>query len=452
MPTTPESTGLSVIGMARAGHFEAVRDLFAPSLRPMVSAEGLRSAWVAELGRQGPLLSVGPPVSESTGPGMTLVKLLVGCERGSFTVVLLVHDSGQLSGIQLAPPSAALPTADWEPPTYADPRCFHEEELTVGPPHLDVAGTLTVPSQDGRWPAVVLLAGSGPLDRDETMGRNKPFKDLAWGLATLGLTVLRFDKVTYSRGSQVRGDVAFTVADEYMPQAVSAVRLLRDHPSVDPDRMFLLGHSLGGTIAPRIAADETSIAGIVILAGGAQPLQWAMVRQMRYLASLDEDAGASAQPAIDIVTKQAEMVDSPNLTASTSAGSLPFGMPAPYWLDLREYDPVKTAAAVETPMLILQGGRDYQATVADDLSRWEAGLSRLPDVTIRIFDSDNHLFFPGAGYSTPAEYEAAQHVDPAVVSGIAEWVKGQGVDGASRPQTLAADTTGTVFGCRRRRR
>ncbi len=116
------------------------------------------------------------------------------------------------------------------------------------------------------------------------------------------------------------------------------------------------------------------------------------------------------------------MVDSPGLSPSTPAGELPFGVPAPYWLDLRDYDPVAVAATLDRPMLILQGGRDYQATVADDLAGWKAGLAHRPDVTIRVYDAGNHLFFPGTGPSTPAEYEPVQHVDPKVVSDIADWL------------------------------
>ena len=98
------------------------------------------------------------------------------------------------------------------------------------------------------------------------------------------------------------------------------------------------------------------------------------------------------------------------------------GVPAPYWLDLRGYDPAAAAAALGKPMLIVQGGRDYQVTVADDLSRWQAALAARPDVTIRVYPADNHLFFPGSGPSAPAEYEPAQHMDPAVVADVADWV------------------------------
>ena len=85
--------------------------------------------------------------------------------------------------------------------------------------------------------------------------------------------------------------------------------------------------------------------------------------------------------------------------------SCPFGVPAPYWLDLRGYDPAAAAAALGKPTLIVAGGRDYQVTVADDLSLWRAALDASPHVTFRVYDADNHLFFPGSGPSAPAEYE-----------------------------------------------
>jgi hypothetical protein len=146
------------------------------------------------------------------------------------------------------------------------------------------------------------------------------------------------------------------------------------------------------------------------------------VRQVRYLASLDPATAAAAQPAIDAMTAQAEQVDSPDLSPDTPDNLLPFGGPAPYWLDLRNYDPVATVAALDMPILICQGERDYQATIADDLARWQTGLHARPAVTIRTYPADNHFFFPGAGPSSPAELAAPQHLDPQLVTDINDWI------------------------------
>jgi uncharacterized protein len=417
-----EDRAQAVVDLARAGQFDQIRELFTPALRPMVTAAALQAAWEAELAERGQLISVGAPTSDPADGAMITVAVPLTFERGELTLAVYLTRNGQLAGLQLAPPVDGPPAAQWEPPDYADPNRFDETDLTLGTGPLAVPGTLTLPRQPGPLPALVLLGGSGPEDRDGSIGRSKPLKDLAWGLASRGIAVLRFDKVTHAHPDRVSENRAFTVADEYLPDALAAVGLLRAHPAIDPARVFVAGHSLGGTVAPRVAAAEPSVAGLVILAGGTEPLQWAAVRQISYLASLAPATAAASQPGIDALTAQAKMVDSAELSAETPDDELPFGVPAPYWLDLRGYDPVGVAAGLGRPMLILQGGRDYQVTVADDLSRWRAGLDRRPGVTIRVYPADNHFFFPGAGPSSPAELAAAQHLDPDVIVDVHDWL------------------------------
>ena len=422
IPESPIGASLAVLDMAQRGQFEQISELFVPSMRPMVTPEALQVAWASAVEEHGRVTAIGTPLVEPAGPGITAVKVPVTFEHGALTIVVSTTATGELTGIQLAPAEAAQPTSAWEPPNYVDVDHFEDHEVTLGSGPLAVSGTLTVPSGTGPFPALVLLSGSGPNDRDETIGRNKPFKDLAWGLATCGVAVLRFDKVTYSHPAEVKQITDFTVVDEYTPTALAAVELLRQHPAIDAQRILLLGHSLGGTVAPRVAAGEESIAGVVLLAGGSAPMYWSVVRQLRYLASLHPRTAAASAPAIEEMSERARRVDSPDLSASTPADILPFGVPAHYWLDLRGYDPVATAATLDRPMLILQGGRDYQVTVDDDLALWRSGLSSRSDITIHIYPSDNHFFFPGSGPSTPAEYEPVQHLDEAVVDDIARWL------------------------------
>ncbi|MEV0353145.1 alpha/beta fold hydrolase [Nonomuraea sp. NPDC050680] len=410
----PAAVATAVVEMAGNGRFADVEELFAPPLRAVVSAEALRVEWEGLISRIGSISALGTPVSEPVQAGLTRVSVPVTCDRGGLTVVMSVDEAGLLHGLRLAP---AL-TAQWTPPPYARRKSFDEHEVTVGSGALAVPGTLSVPRGRGPWPGVVLLSGGGPFDRDETSGPNKPLKDLAWGLASRGVAVLRFDKVTYAHAGQVAGKSDFTMSDEYVPHAVAAIHLLQRHPTVDAARVYVAGHSMGGKVAPRVAAAEPSVAGLVLLAGDAQPMHQAAVRVVSYLASLDPGARSAAE----MITRQAAMVDSPGLSPDTPATELPFGYSAAYWLDLRGYDPVATAAALDKPMLILQGGRDYQVTVADDLARWQAGLAHRADVTIRVHDADDHLFFSGSGPSTPADYESPQHVDAAVVADIADWL------------------------------
>ncbi|RDI54336.1 alpha/beta hydrolase family protein [Nocardia mexicana] len=308
----------------------------------------------------------------------------------------------------------------WRPPGYVDPDSFDERDVTLDGGPFAVPGTVTVPRTPGPHPAVVLLAGGGPFNRDETAGPNKTLKDIAWGLAARGIVVLRFDKATFV-DQGVFGRPDFTPTDEYVPHAVAAVELLQRHEKVDTARVFVVGHSMGGKFAPRVAATAPSVAGLVVMAGDTQPMHVACVRVMRYLVSLDPENEEAAR-LLATFTEQAKVVDSPELSVTTPPSELPFGASGAYWLDLRAYDPVATAVQVAKPMFIVQGGRDYQITVADDLIGWQRGLADRPDVTIRIYDALNHMLCPGTGPSTPADYEAVGHVDPELVTDVANWI------------------------------
>ncbi|MEU6555280.1 alpha/beta fold hydrolase [Streptomyces sp. NPDC046915] len=400
--------------LLQAERFGETVGLFAPPLRAAVSAEVLRLAWAAEAAGQGGVTVVEEPVTEAGDGDLVRVRIPVTCVNGSFTVVTSVGDDGLLHGLRFDTHGGA----EWQPPHYANADRFTERDVLVGTGPLAVPGTLSLPAGHGPWPAVVLLSGGGAFDRDESSGPNKPLKDLAWGLASRQVAVLRFDKVTFTHPDRLPSD--FTMADEYLPHALAAVQLLRQQPEVATDRIHLLGHSMGGKVAPRIAAADPSIAGLVLLAADTQPMHEAAVRVARYLAELAP--GPNADEAVSALVQQAESVTDPELNPDTPSKLLPLGFSAAYWLDLRAYDPVATAAQLVCPMLILQGGRDYQVTVADDLTGWQHALARRPEVTIRIHEDANHLFFPGSGQPTPAEYVRPGHVDPAVVDEIATWL------------------------------
>ena len=146
MSASPAGAALAAVDMARNGQFAELRERFAPSLQPMLSPDGLRAAWEAELAPHGPVTGVGTPLTEPAGPGVTTVKVPVTFERGALTVAIgLAGEQDWITGIQFLPASAAEPAAPWEPPPYADPAAFTETGVTLGDPPLAVPGTLSVP-------------------------------------------------------------------------------------------------------------------------------------------------------------------------------------------------------------------------------------------------------------------------------------------------------------------
>lgn len=402
----------TVLDHAQAGRFNEICEMFAPELREHVAPDTLRASWDAAAVPLGRITEIGTE-AHGQGPGVLMSRTPVQFEHGTLNITI-VTTGEWIVGIQLDQPKNDA----WASPPYAENHPFTEEDITLSGDGRTVPGTLTLPaSATPATPeaAVILLSGSGPHDRDETIGVNKPFKDLAWGLAGRGIAVLRAEKVTYTHGKELPS--SFTLYDEYLPHARAAIALVRKR--LPEAAVFVAGHSLGGTIAPRVA-HETPVDGVILLAAGAQPMHWAAVRQMRYLATVQP----LPHSAIDTLAAQAARIDG-DLTLDTPASELPFGTPAAYWLSVRDYHPVAEAARLTVPMLLVNGGRDYQVTVADDLARWRDGLAGRPNVTIEVFAPGNHMLATGEGPALPAEYQTPHHVAPEIIDVIARWILAQ---------------------------
>ena len=355
--------------------------------------------------------------------GYDVVFVTCQFEQSLLDVKVVFNASGQIAGLFFLPalPSTPVP---YEPPAYVKADSFQEQDVTVGSGEWALPGTLTLPAGEGPFPAVVLVHGSGPNDRDETIGPNKPFRDLAWGLASQGIAVLRYEKRTKQYPEKwVASQNTLTVKEETIDDALAAVELLRQEQKIDPQHIFVLGHSLGGMLLPRIGAADGKIAGLIVLAGLTRPLEDAILEQTTYLVNLDGDISANEQAALNKLTEQVARIKDPQLSADVSPSDLLLGASAVYWLDLRGYNPAEAAKALSQPMLILQGGRDYQVTTAD-FDLWKTALSPRANVQFKFNADLNHLFIAGQGSTTPNEYLVPGHVAEQVINDIAAWIEG----------------------------
>ncbi|NLZ39063.1 MAG: alpha/beta fold hydrolase [Firmicutes bacterium] len=351
-----------------------------------------------------------------------IVILTAQFELAPLDIRMTFNQDKRIIGLFFVP--AVRSESSYKPPAYGQPANFTETEVMIGEAEWQLPGTLTIPNGNGPFPAVVLVHGSGPNDRDETIGitgAHKPFKDLAWGLANQGIAVLRYDKRTMVYGEKIN-KFTFTVREESIDDALAAVELLRNHKQINNEKIYILGHSLGGILAPRIGKEAGDrLAGLIILAGPARPLEDLILEQTRYLVAADGETSEQEAKVIRRLETQVARIKDPALSPATPAEEL-LNAPASYWLDLRNYKPTETAAALKLPMLILQGERDYQVTM-EDFALWQQALASYSHVQFKSYPGLNHLFVSGQEPSVPSEYEQPGNVEKIVIDDIAAWIR-----------------------------
>jgi dienelactone hydrolase len=419
----------ALVSLVATGNYEAAEATFDATMQQAVPVDKLRQTWeglVQQYGQFKGQLSASGTQIQQNGVQYQTVAVTCAFEKANLGIQVTYGPTGKVAGLQVIPAKGAGPVPTFDPPKV-DTSTFTEKQVTVGSGEWSLPGTLTIPNGDGPFPAIVLVHGSGPNDRDETIGPNKPFRDIAWGLASRGVAVLRYDKRTYVYPAQVAQSIqlkTFTYKDETIDDAAAAVSLLSTSDKIDPKRVFVLGHSLGGYLLPRIAQAAPQAAGLVSLAGATRPLEDIILDQYTYIFSLGGAISADEQKQLDNLKQQIALVKSPSLSLDTPSSDLPLGIPASEWLDVRGYDPAQVAKSLKQPMLILQGENDYQVTM-QDFQGWKDALSSRSDVTFKSYPKLNHLFMTVEGKSAPDAYSVPGHVLDQVVEDIAGWIKGQ---------------------------
>jgi dienelactone hydrolase len=378
-------------------------------------AAKLQQLWETLPKQVGAFRETGPVKAEASGK-VTAITTECRFEKMTLDLRFTLDEAGRVGALKIAQ------HVDYNPPPYVKVGSFQEEEVTIGSGAWAVHGTITRPNGPGPSTAVVLVHGSGPNDRDNTIGPNKMFRDLAWGIASRGIAVLRYNKRTYEHGAEFARLTDPTLNAETVDDALAAVTLLRGARAIDSKRIFVLGHSLGATLIPRIGKADPGIAGLIVLAGTTHWLPDELVRQTEYEFTLHGPMTDDQKKTVDTLRRQAARASDPNLTASAPKSDMPLGVPASYWLDLRSYHPEQVARDLRQPMLLLQGERDYQVTM-DDFAVWKKALAGRAGVEFRSYPKLNHMFFTGEGSGSDEEYLKPGHVEALVVEDIVTWLQ-----------------------------
>ncbi|HWL25509.1 MAG TPA: alpha/beta fold hydrolase [Ureibacillus sp.] len=302
-----------------------------------------------------------------------------------------------------------------------------QEKIVIGAgTKFPLNGMLTIPDEaDKKYSAVVLVHGSGPSNMDAKVGNNNFFKDLAEGLTEKGLAVLRYDKRTYVHGKVMKNDPSMSVKEETIEDAIIAANLLREDSRIDPNKIYIIGHSFGGMLAPRIDAEGGNFAGIIIMAGSPRKLEEIMMSQnMDLLNSLNKFLRWIAKKQIAAFSKKFDNLYQMTDDEAKSTKLLP-GIRAYYFKEMGDHPASDYLTHLEKPILIVLGEKDVQANVQDDFEGYRKLIKENGNATFKLYPNLNHLFMLaiyGNILKIKKEYATPQHVDQQVIDDIAEWV------------------------------
>jgi len=405
MAQAPDPGGMAkkALDLFLGAKYADLTQMFAPSYKEAYSESALTK--LTTLAKTyGDVEKIGQPAVSDLGP-VTTVTIPVQFAKQNINFTVFINAAGQLAQMYLRPG-----VTPWAHPDYFKQGAFQARDVTVGTDEWKLPGTFTYPAGKTRVPTVVLVPDSGPSDRDATVIATKVFRDLAEGLSSRGIAVLRYEKRTREYATRI-SSTSYTIDEDTVHDAVAAVALARTQPEVDPKRVYVLGFGVGGYIAPRIAGDDGNLAGLIVLGAPERPLE-------EWILETAVNLGIGGTK-LDMIKSQVAKIK--KLEDGDSDLPPQLGSPVAYWLDLKGYDPAGDARKLGISMMILQGGRDFQVRDAE-FEAWKTATAARNNVTTKSYPSLNHLFVAGEGKSTEDEYRKPGHVSAEVIDDIVKFV------------------------------
>lgn len=303
-----------------------------------------------------------------------------------------------------------------------------DEKIVIGADTKHpLKGILSIPEETkGLFSAVVLVQGSGPSNMDEKIGNISPFKDLAAGLSGKGIAVLRYDKRTFVYGKEMRNDTSLSVKEETIEDAILAADFLRKDSRIDANKLFIIGHSLGGMLAPRIDAEGGHFTGIIIMGGSPRKFEEIIMDQNNeVLDSLNKVLKMIARKQIAALSAKFSTIYNLSDEEAKATAVLGKHVRAYYLKEMGEHPSANYLEGLNKPVFILQGEKDFHVSVEKDFNGYKEIVGERPNVTFKLYPDLNHAFMPyvyGEIRKAKKEYQVAQHIDQQVIDDISNWI------------------------------
>ncbi len=397
------------------GNYCKVYRSFDATMQKSLSKKQVKEVWENLVSSAGALKSVADVKTEDRDGGTKQTGILK-FEKLAVKMILSQRADKKINGLFVT-------QLGYQPPRYALGLGTGKKRINFISDSLELPGELIIPIKCNNCPVVVLVHGSGPNDKDETVGSIKVFYDIAMGLASKGIATFRYDKrfAVYPELMSTQ----FDLYDETIHDAIAALQTIQQDTSLQFGKYVMLGHSLGAYSMPLIANTlERSLDGAILLSANARRLEDLIDYQMRYLTGFDDLITDEEEQIIIENTARSRNIRNGDYTDSTSAENLLAYWPGTFWRGVSAYDPVATVQSNSvTPFFLLQGEKDYQITM-EDFATWKTAVGDMPNVSMQSFPGLTHLFTPtDADRGSPQDYFAPSNVDEGVIEAIAAWVK-----------------------------
>jgi len=406
------------------GDFGTARDMFDRTMKLVVSKSRLENEiWNAIIEQAGEFISI-HEIENLVYDGYLICFVTSQHENTGVTLRVVFSQNGLISGLFI---EGYTPIAG-ELTEITQRDGFTDYPVIIGEgTDFPLNGILSMPDNvTDKVPAAVIVHGSGPGDMDGTIFTNKPHRDIAEYLASNGIAVIRYNKRTLSHGTKIDG--SWTVREETIEDAILATEILKADTRIDENRVFIIGHSLGGMLAPRIHDEGGNYAGLILLAGSPRfLLDISKTQNIATVESMED--GKEKEAALDSIEQWDEHYNAfltlpdDEAVSTTVPG---WGVSAYYFKDLYE-NPISTYIEKATiPFLVLQGSNDFQVLAEIDFILYKELLAGRSNVTFKLYDGLNHLFMPSSKTNISElmdEYAIESRVDPQVLADIVEWIR-----------------------------